>query len=194
MAAVSFRNKLHRWNVAWHRDLGYFFSSLIIIYCISGLALNHVNDWNPDFIIHKQTIQLPKTYTRAEVDNHLVAEFSQLVKEDNYKLYDFPTNNQVKIYYDNATLHINLENGTGNYEKLAKRHVFYESNVLHRNSLKGWKWVSDIFAIMLIVISVTGLFILKGKYGLKKRGVWIMLAGLLLPVAAIILFYYISSK
>ncbi|HNR18053.1 MAG TPA: PepSY-associated TM helix domain-containing protein [Chitinophagaceae bacterium] len=191
--AAGWKVKLHRWSVAWHRDLGYFFSSLIIIYSISGLALNHVNDWNPDFIIHKETVTLPKTYSRSEVDNKLVAEFGKLVKEESFKLYDFPTNNQVKIYYDNATLHINLDNKTGEYEKLTKRHIFYESNVLHRNSLKGWKWISDIFAIMLIIISVTGLYILKGKYGFRRRGLWIMLAGLLLPVAAIILFYYLSS-
>ncbi len=190
----AFSTKLRRWNVAWHRDLGYFFSSLIIIYCISGLALNHVNDWNPDFIIHKETVQLPKKYDRSEVNNELLAGFSKLVKEDNYKVYDFPTNNQVKVYYDNATLHINLDTGMGEYERLVKRHLFYESNVLHRNSLKGWKWVSDIFAVMLIVISITGLFILNGKYGFERRGLWIMLAGFLLPVAAILLFYFVSGK
>jgi len=190
----AFSTKLRRWNVAWHRDLGYFFSSLIIIYCISGLALNHVNDWNPDFIVHKETIELPKKYNRNEVTNELLTGFSKMVKENNYKVYDFPTNNQVKVYYDNATLHINLETGIGEYERLVKRHLFYESNVLHRNSLKGWKWVSDIFAVMLIVISITGLFILKGKYGFKRRGLWIMLAGFLLPVAAILLFYFVSGK
>ncbi len=184
------KQKIHRWNVATHRDLGYFFSSLIIIYCISGLALNHVNDWNPDFCIYKDTIQLSGKYALSEVDNNLIMEMGKQVKEDKYKLYDFPTPDQVKIYYDNATFHINLENGTGVYEKLTKRHLFYESNVLHRNSLKGWKWISDIFAIMLIIISVTGLFILKGKYGLKKRGVWIILAGFLLPLIAILLFYF----
>ncbi|HLG40227.1 MAG TPA: PepSY-associated TM helix domain-containing protein [Chitinophagaceae bacterium] len=190
--ASRFSRKLRRWNLAWHRDLGYFFSSLIIIYCISGIALNHINDWNPDFIIHKEIIQINKRYTRDQVDNNIVNEFGKLVKEDHYKVYDFPTQNQVKIYYDNATLHINLDTRTGEYERLVKRHLFYEANVLHRNSLKGWKWVSDVFGFMLIVISVTGLLILRGKYGLKRRGIWIMLAGFLLPVAAIVLFYFQS--
>lgn len=185
--------KIRRWNLEWHRDLGYFFSSLIIIYAISGIALNHVNDWNPDFIIHKQTVITPKLNTRDKVNAKNITEFSKLVGEENYKVFDFPTNSQVKIYYDNATLHINLETGEGIYEKLTKRHVFYESNVLHRNSLNGWKWISDIFAFMLIIISVTGLFILKGKYGFKRRGIWIMLAGLLFPVTAILLFYYVNS-
>ncbi len=191
--AVNFNKKIARWNVAWHRDLGYFFSSLIILYCISGISLNHLNDWDPDFIITRDTLHLPHTYTKDQVNTDKIKAFGKMVHENSYKVFDFPTPNQVKIYYDNASLHINLENGTGIYESVAKRHLFYESNVLHRNSLRGWKWVSDIFALMLIIISITGLFILKGKYGLKRRGVWIMLAGLLLPLGAIVLFYLLRK-
>lgn len=187
-----FSRKLRRLNLTWHRDLGYFFSSLIIIYSFSGLALNHTDDWNPDFIIYKKTIQLPKSFTKAEINKEVVAGFSQAVEEDHFKVFDFPTNDQVKVYYDNASLHINLKTGIGEYERVTKRHFFYETNIIHRNSLAGWKWVSDIFAIMLIVISVTGIFILKGKYGFKRRGVWIMLAGFLLPVIAVVLFYIFS--
>lgn len=104
-------------------------------------------------------------------------------------MYDFPTDNQVKIYYNNASLHVNLDTGISHYEKVAKRHFFYEVNVIHRNSLKEWKWISDIFAVMLIIISITGMFILKGKYGLKRTGVWLMLAGFLLPIIAVVWFY-----
>ncbi|MCO5239309.1 MAG: PepSY-associated TM helix domain-containing protein [Chitinophagaceae bacterium] len=192
MFSASTGRKLRRLNLTWHRDLGYFFSSLIIIYCISGLALNHLDDWDPDFIIHRKTVQFPANLSVSQVTDDKVAEFSKLVEESHFKIYDFPTDNQVKIYYDNASLHVNLETGTGQYEKIVKRHLFYEANVLHRNSLAGWKWVSDIFAIMLIVISVTGLFILRGKYGFRRRGAWFMLAGLLLPVVAVWLFYYTS--
>ena len=132
---------------------------------------------------------MPKVYQRAEINNDVVATFGKMVDEKHFKLYDFPTHNQVKIYYDNATLHINFDDRTGHYEKLSKRPLFYESNVIHRNSLKGWKWVSDVFALMLIIISITGLYILKGKYGFKRRGIWFFLAGLLLPVVAVVLFY-----
>lgn len=190
--AISISTKLRRWNVAWHRDLGYFFSFLTIIYCISGIALNHINDWNPDFIIHRETVQLSKKYQRSEINDQMVRTLGELVKEKGYKVVDFPTADQVKIYYDNATLHLNIETGIGEYEKLVKRHLFYEANVLHRNSLKGWKWMSDIFAGMLIAISVTGLFILKGKYGFRRRGIWLMLGGLLIPAAAIVFFYLIN--
>jgi uncharacterized protein len=185
-----FIQKLRRLNTTWHRDLGYFFSSLIIIYCISGIALNHINDWNPDFIIRREHIKLSGSMNREQVTREQVLIFSKLVKENEYKLYDFPTPDKVKIYYDNATLHIDLASGDGEYEKLTRRPLFYESNVIHRNSLKGWKWVSDIFAVLLILISITGLFVLHGKFGFRRRGIWFMLAGFLLPLAAILIFRF----
>jgi hypothetical protein len=58
---------------------------------------------------------------------------------------------------------------------------------LHRNSIKGWKWASDVFAVMLILISITGLFILKGKKGLTGRGKWLIAAGALPPLIVLLL-------
>lgn len=188
--AYSLVRKIRRLSLSWHRDLGYFFTPLIIIYCVSGIALNHLDDFDPDFVIEKKTIELPKKYERSEITDEVVLEFSQLVGEDHFKIYDFPTDNRLKIYYDNASLQINFTEQEGLYDKITKRHVIYETNVLHKNSLHGWKWVSDIFAIMLILITITGAVILKGKYGFKRRGGWLMLAGFALPIAGILLFYF----
>lgn len=181
------KTKIRRLNIATHRDLGYFFSALIIIYSISGIALNHVDDWNSDFILVKKTIKLDKTYSANEITDEKVTEFSKMVGEDQFTVYDFPTKDQVKIYYTSATLHVYLDKNEGLYEHVAKRHFFYETNVIHKNSLKGWKWASDIFGFLLIVITVTGLFILKGKKGLKGRGKWLIAGGLIPPIVAIIL-------
>ena len=180
--------KLRRLNIATHRDIGYFFSSLIIIYCISGIALNHVNDWNPDFIIQKKTIEIAEKYSSKELTPAVINSFGKLVGEDKFKVYDTPTSNRVKVYYENASLLIDFSDGTGIYEKVSRRPVFFQSNVLHRNSLKGWKWASDAFATMLILISVTGLFVLKGKKGLTGRGKWLIAAGALPPLIALLLY------
>lgn len=125
--------------------------------------MNHVDDWNPDFIITKDTVYISHSFTKSEINEKQVLEFGALVGEKKYKIFDFPTFDQVKIYYDNASLHINFTTKKGVYERVTKRPMFYQTNVLHRNSLKGWKWASDIFAFMLIVINITGLFILKGS-------------------------------
>lgn len=181
------KSKIRKLNVAFHRDLGYFFSSLILVYCISGIALNHVDDWNPDFIIKKETVNISRSFTKVEINEMQISEFGKLVGETKYKVYDFPTSDQVKIYYDNASLHINLSTKKAIYERVSKRAVFYQSNVLHRNSLRGWKWASDVFAVLLIAINITGLFILRGKYGITGRGKWLMAAGLVPPAIALTL-------
>lgn len=181
-------SRLRRLNAATHRDLGYFFTVLIILYCFSGLALNHVDDWNPDFIIHKEDVQLPKAYTRAEITGETIQQFGQLVGESDYKVYDFPTTDQVKIYYDNASLHLHLAERKGIYESVSRKPLFYQVNVLHRNSLKGWKWAADVLAVMLILMSVTGLFVLKGKHGIKGRGKWLIAAGCLPPLIALLIY------
>lgn len=179
--------KLRRLNIVTHRDVGYFFSSLIIVYCLSGLALNHINDWNPDFLITKNTFSVHAPRIKKNVTPEAIQELGRIVGEDHYKVYDFPTDYQVKIYYDNASFLIDLSEGVGVYEKISRRPVFYHTNVLHRNSPTGWKWASDIFAVMLILINITGLFILKGKHGLGGRGKWLIAAGALPPLLALII-------
>jgi hypothetical protein len=42
-----------RWNNIIHRDLGYLCFGLTIIYVISGVAVNHIHDWNPTYKIEK---------------------------------------------------------------------------------------------------------------------------------------------
>ncbi|MEK6782533.1 MAG: PepSY-associated TM helix domain-containing protein [Bacteroidota bacterium] len=184
----SWHRRLKRLNIATHRDVGYFFSSLIIIYCLSGIALNHVNDWNPDFIIQKKTIEIHEKYSSKELTVEVINSLGKLVGENKFKVYDTPTSNRVKIYYENASLLIDFSDGVGIYEKVSRRPIFFQSNIVHRNSLKGWKWASDAFALMLIIISVTGLFILKGKKGISGRGKWLIAAGGLPPLLALILY------
>ncbi|MFN8255740.1 MAG: PepSY-associated TM helix domain-containing protein [Bacteroidales bacterium] len=180
------RKKIRKFNIVTHRDLGYFLSSLIIVYCLSGIALNHINEWNPDFIISKKTIQIKEKFNKETITTVAVNNYCKLVGEDEYKIYDFPTLNQVKIYFDNASLHINFEKGEGVYERVERRPLFYHSNLIHRNSVEGWKWASDIFAFLLILINVTGLFILKGRQGISGRGKWLIMAGALPPLIVLV--------
>ena len=175
------------YNLAIHRDLGHFFSSLTIVYCLSGLALNHINEWNPDFIVHKEEIRVePRPAEAFRLTQDEVLALDERIGEARHRAFDYPTADQVKIYYENGSLHLNLASGVGLYEKLRRRPIFYESNVLHRNSVPGWKWAADIFAIALIVINVTGLLVLRGRYGLAGRGKWLIAAGAVGPAGALI--------
>ncbi len=185
---TAFFAAVRRWSRILHRDFGYFLTAFVISYCLSGIALNHVDEWNPDFVVHKQEIVLERAYTEAEVDEALVRRLGGRVGEQEHRIVDVPTPGQVKVYYDDASLHLYLDQRRGLYERLARRPVFYEVNVLHRNSLKAWKWFSDAFSVLLVLVNVTGLLILKGRHGLTARGKWLVAAGLLPPAAALVVF------
>ena len=50
--------KWRKWNNILHRDLGYLFFGLTIIYVISGISLNHKHNWNPNYIQKKQILSI----------------------------------------------------------------------------------------------------------------------------------------
>jgi hypothetical protein len=144
-------------------------------------------------VIQKRTVTLDRVYTTTEINEQRIAEFTALVGEASPKVHDFPTSEHVKIYYDNATLLVDLPAKTGTYERVHRRPLIYQTNVLHRNSLKGWKWASDVFGVLLIFLTVSGWFMLKGKYGVIGRGKWFIAAGMLPPIVAIIIFELVQK-
>jgi len=182
------RSSARRWNRALHRDVGYFLTAFVVSYCISGLALNHKDEWNPDFVIQKREVALDRAYREAEIDEHVARTLGEQVGEDAPRIIDVPTEGQVKVYFDNAFLHLYLEERRGVYERVVRRPLFWDANVLHRNSLKSWRWLSDAFSILLILVNLTGLFVLRGKHGLSARGKWLIVAGALPPVVALAAF------
>lgn len=179
--------KFGKLNRALHRDLGYFCASLVLAYCISGIALNHVDDWNPDFIINRDTVYFDQSMSRENIQRDDILKLAAMVGMPSFKVYDFPTPDQLKIYFDRATLHVYFHEKMGLYEGISRRPVFYQTNVLHRNSVRNWKWASDVFAALLILINLTGLIMLKGKYGIGGRGKWLILLGLIPPAVALMM-------
>ncbi|MBE9481586.1 MAG: PepSY-associated TM helix domain-containing protein [Bacteroidetes bacterium] len=180
--------KWRKWNRIIHRDFGYFFFGMTIIYALSGIAINHIRDWNPNYVIKTQNISVnvPDEINKSEVLNILKI----LDEEKNYKKHYFPKEDQLKVFLKNGTLTLNLNSGNGIIEKVKVRPIFKPVNYLHYNPIKWWTWFSDIFAGALILIAISGLFILKGKKGITKRGAWLTILGILIPVIYLLIFYY----
>ena len=47
-----------RLSIALHRDVGYLAVALTIAYGISGLAVNHIADWEPSFVSYQEAREL----------------------------------------------------------------------------------------------------------------------------------------
>ncbi|MDK2842355.1 MAG: uncharacterized protein PWQ17_1861 [Anaerophaga sp.] len=177
-------------NRVIHRDLGYFFTGMIIIYGLSGIALNHIDDWNPNYIIEVQEkkISLPEHFDENNQAS-VLAILEQCGVNQDYKNHYSPSPGMIKIFLEKgSSVTVDTATGIANIEIIRKRPVFYEVNFLHYNPGKLWTWFSDIFAFSLMILAITGLFILKGKNGIRGRGAWLSIAGILISIAFLVIY------
>ena len=58
-----------RLNNVLHRDIGYLAVGLTVVYGVSGLAVNHVRDWNPSYSVEKVALTIApiRATDRAEI-------------------------------------------------------------------------------------------------------------------------------
>jgi len=182
--------KLRKFNRATHRDLGYFFVAMIFIYALSGIAINHINDWNPSYVLETNS------YDNVDVSKKLNKDDVKAILKDfgirnTYRKHYYPSGDRqiCKIFVKNGLVTIDLKTGTAKSEITQRRAIFHAVNWLHYNPNTVWKWISDIFAGALIILAISGMFILKGKNGLKWRGTILIIAGVLLPLIFLLMFY-----
>ncbi len=177
-------------NNVLHRDVGYFFVGMTIIYSLSGIALNHIDDWDPNYKIENKSVHVDAKMLSSSMSS---AEASQLIDHlkvnKKVKKHYYPNPQALKVFLHGGSLTINTRTGNGFLETVDRRPIFYEVNYLHYNHTKFlWTWFSDIFAGGLILLAFTGLFVLRGKNGLKRRGVWFVLVGILIPLGFLMLY------
>ena len=177
-----------KWLRIIHRDFGYIFAGMTIIYSVSGIALNHLDEWNPNYVISHQDLQYGKDVTGL-ADKQLVGRIlSDIDQEKAYKNHYFPREDRLKIFIKNGSVILDLNTGEGRFELIERRKVFYEVNFLHYNPVRTWTWFSDIFAGALIVLAVSGLFLIKGRKGITGRGAWLTALGIIVPLIFLLLY------
>jgi hypothetical protein len=174
-----------------HRDIGYVAFGLTIIYSISGIAVNHVNDWNPNYIITRDTLDLPigidSTMSAETLIERLVASAGI---EDSIISHFRSSTSTIDIFFQSKTLSADFRNNILILEEVESRSVFRETNFLHLNNPKKlWTWIADIFALSLIILASTGLFMIKGKNGIKGRGKWLIAIGIIIPIVFLIIYF-----
>jgi hypothetical protein len=167
-----------------HRNLGFLAVGLSLVYGVSGVVLNHLGEKDPAFRTVAATLQLPPHLTESELQTAWATDGKRPavkrirpVDEVHYRLF---LDGGIGVY--------NAANGVLDYETHRRNHLVYYINRLHYSKAKGWRPIADTFAVSLIVLAVTGLFIVKGKKGIAGAGKWYLLAGVLIPILFIALF------
>jgi uncharacterized protein len=178
-------------NRLLHRDLGYFFAGMTFIYVISGIAMNHRDLWSPGYIITRDTVRIIEGTINfeniSESVTYIARNFSD---EKSYKSYYFPDKQTLKIFIKDGSLEFNSKTNVLIKEILRKRPFFGELDYLHRNPKSWWTWFSDFYALGLIIITLSGLIILKGKNGFIWRGLIYVIIGILIPILFLVFSNY----
>ncbi len=170
-----------------HRDFGYFFFGMTIIYALSGIALNHLKDWNPSYIIERNEFFLNADKRLETLDkDDVLKTFGDFVNEADYKSHYYPDSTSLKVFFKNSTITMDVNTKQGIIETVSRRPIFFEVNFLHYNPNVWWTYFSDAYSIALIALAITGLFVLKGKKGITGRGAWLTIAGIVIPIIYLI--------
>lgn len=181
-----------KWNNIIHRDLGYLCFGLTIIYAISGVAVNHIDRWNPSYKVAHLRATLPPTLAGAQLDRQYVDLLLKSLNESGLYLNSFqPDPRTLQVFVEGNTITVNLATGEILQEKVEARPLLRQLNFLHLNHPKKlWSWFADLYAICLTLLAFTGLFVLRGKKGITGRGAWLTTLGFLIPLFFLWLYYF----
>ena len=178
------RRKRFQWR-AWlravHRDVGYTAVGLSFVYALSGLAVNHIADWDPNFqnasSVHELGAPLPSDDDQARAFVIERLKIRETPKEA------YREGDEFEVLFEHRTLHVKAATGHVVEEGQKPRFFLRTANWLHLNrGKKAWKYFADAYAVGLLFLAMSGMFMLAGKKGLFGRGAFFVAAGVALPV------------
>ena len=180
----------HRLNRVLHRDIGYLAVGMTLLYAVSGILLNHIHDWNSNYRIERADGMVDLPAGSAAADDSFVEDILRQVGEGGkYRGTFRPDPRTLQVFLDERVLTVDLETGAVDGEVARKRFLLWAMNALHLNQGgAAWMWFSDVYAAALALLAVTGLFVLRGKQGIKGRGAWLTAAGVIVPLVLAWLF------
>lgn len=180
---------LRRWCRVLHRDLSYLFAGMVMIYAISGIYMNHRDKINPHYSVTRTVHQLADLPPQAEMDREAVEKvMGEVGVSERYTKHYFPSANHLKVFLKGgSSLEVDITSGKAVYESLRRRPLVSSMTTMHYNPNRWWTWFSDAFAVALLVITLTGLLMVKGSKGLWGRGGIELLIGIAIPIAILLL-------
>jgi hypothetical protein len=201
---MSKKKSLSNISRSLHRDLGYFFIGITLIYAITGFILSARGlgwfkyDYNFQTNISKNISSddfKEKLITEAKNGklDYIYKVGTKSVVEKNIKRLTFSKEENDTLYFDYKYMHViyNKNSGEANIDYKsypAFLQMFISSHLSSNN--RAWYYLALVYSIVLAFFALSAIVMVKGKYGFKKRGLSLMLAGIL--TVAIFLFFSFS--
>ncbi len=176
---------------AVHRDTGYLVAVLTIVYVVSGVAVNHVADWNPNYTFSETDVDVGALPVGdyAAMQAHVIGTLA--IDPSSVRGHFMENDTEFRVFIgDGQEVRVDVRTGRGTRKNVVSRPVLYEANAMHLNTQKGiWTWIADLFALALLLLVITGVFMMKGDRGIGGRGKWWLAAGVLVPIGFVLHLY-----
>ncbi len=174
--------KWRPWLRALHRDLGYLAVGLTFVYALSGLAVNHIADWDPNFTNFEREFAVEAPLPGDEQEAAAVVLAAAGIDEKPVDVYS-PADGELEITLEASTLFVATQTGKVYEEGQQERFALRAANWLHLNrGKKAWTYFADGYAGALLLLAVSGLFMIPGRKGLLGRGAVLVVAGIAIPL------------
>jgi uncharacterized protein len=172
---------------ALHRDCGYLAVGLTLVYALSGLAVNHIRDWDPRFKSYRSVHQLGGALPADDAAAARVVMERLRVRGPAREVRRWAPD-QLDIVLDNRKLHVNPVSGRVVDEGQKPRLLLRLANWLHLNrGKKAWTAIADAYAVVLLFLALSGMFMLPGKNGMRGRGTVLVALGAAVPILYVLL-------
>jgi hypothetical protein len=178
------------WNTALHRDLGYLAVGLTLVYAVSGLVVNHRDDFNSNYSFER----VEKRFEPIPVSDRdtMVAQLVERLRLPGPPKNAFrPRPEEVHLFYDGWSVEADAVRGVALVEEPRERPFLRDANFLHLNEPRGaWTFVADAYALVLLFLAGSGLLMIRGKKGFLGRGKWFVSVGVLGPLLYLLAVRY----
>lgn len=179
--------KASRWL---HIYLSMVSFTIVLFFSVTGLTLNHPDFFAGKAVNTKDTGTLNATWVNAKDTNLVaklnIAEYFRSKHQAKGAVTEFRIDDtQVSISFRGpgyeGDAFVSRENGAYEFSQTRGGMVAF-MNDLHkgRDTGKTWSWVIDVSAILLVLVSVTGLVLLLFLKKKRTNGLLLAVAGLLL--------------
>lgn len=190
--------------IALHRDFGFIAVGLTVVYAVSGIAVNHRQDWDYNYSIHDEITDIGPpsallhekaadegVLARAQQTALVAAVLARIDRRDKPTKVFWRGSDRLSIFFGEADSDVvDYLPDEGMVEHTVKRPRFLlrTFHKMHLNEGHGlWTWVADGFAAILLFLAVSGLLMVKGRKGVLGRGGVFVALGVLIPLVAALL-------
>ena len=201
-----------RWRrrlITLHRDVGYLCAGMVLVYAISGVAVNHRHHWNYNQSVSTTTRRVGRPDKLLGGGGCTGAACLRLAREQRGPLVRRLSERlgrpapprkafwrgprRLSLFFDEAEQDVvdyDPVSGLAELTVRVDRPLLRQVNFLHLNEKPAvWTWIADLFAVALAFLALSGLLLVKGRHGLRGRGGLLLALGVAIPVAALLLLY-----